>query len=64
MLPLFRDKCKIMYIDTVLYRVECKNVYETMKHDIVRFEWSSDRQHVRYAFREQKEVWRTKITER
>jgi len=39
MLPLFRDKCKIMYIDTVLY-VECKNVYKTMKHDIVRFDMS------------------------
>ncbi|KYN17087.1 hypothetical protein ALC57_10638, partial [Trachymyrmex cornetzi] len=33
MLPLFRDKCKIMYTDTdsLIYRVECEDVYETMK---------------------------------
>jgi len=30
-LPLFRDKCKIMYIntDSLIYCVECEDVYET-----------------------------------
>ena len=40
MLPLFRDKCKLMYIDTVslIYHIECEDVYETMKSsDIARF---------------------------
>ena len=38
--PLFRDKCKIMYTDTdgFIYRVECEDVYETMKHNITRFD--------------------------
>ncbi|KYN09186.1 hypothetical protein ALC57_18699 [Trachymyrmex cornetzi] len=42
MLPLFRDKCKIMYTDTdhLIYRVECEDVYETMKCDISRFDTS------------------------
>ena len=42
MLPLFRDKCKIMYTDTdsLIYRVECEDVYETMKRDIARFDTS------------------------
>ncbi|KYN15671.1 hypothetical protein ALC57_12102 [Trachymyrmex cornetzi] len=42
MLPLFRDKCKIMYTDTdsLIYRVECEDVYVTMKHDIARFDTS------------------------
>ena len=42
MLPLFRDKCKIMYTDTdsLVYNVECENVYETMKRDIARFDTS------------------------
>ncbi|KYN20067.1 hypothetical protein ALC57_07573 [Trachymyrmex cornetzi] len=33
MLPLFRDKCKIMYTDTdsLIYRIECENIYETAK---------------------------------
>jgi len=37
-LSLFRDKCKIMYTDTVLYIVECEDDYETMKCDIAKFE--------------------------
>ena len=36
MLPLFRDKCKIMYTDTdsLIYHIECEDVYEIMKRDI------------------------------
>ena len=42
MIPLFRDKCKIMYIDTdsLIYHMECDNVYNIMKHDINRFNTS------------------------
>ncbi|KYN38697.1 hypothetical protein ALC56_06918 [Trachymyrmex septentrionalis] len=43
MLPLFSDKCKIMYTYTdslLLYRVECEDFYETMKRDIARFDTS------------------------
>ncbi|KYN44967.1 hypothetical protein ALC56_00619 [Trachymyrmex septentrionalis] len=42
MLPLFRDKCKIMYtdIDSLIYRIECEDVYETMKCDIAKFDTS------------------------
>ncbi|KYN23183.1 hypothetical protein ALC57_04403 [Trachymyrmex cornetzi] len=42
MLPLFHDKCKIMYTDTdsLIYRVECENIYETIKRDIARFDTS------------------------
>jgi len=36
MLPLFRNKCKIMYTDSLIYRVE--DVYEVMKRDIARFD--------------------------
>ncbi|XP_018308360.1 uncharacterized protein [Mycetomoellerius zeteki] len=36
MAPLFRDKCKIMYTDTdsLIYHVECDDVYDIMKCDI------------------------------
>ncbi|KYN41653.1 hypothetical protein ALC56_03914 [Trachymyrmex septentrionalis] len=42
MLPLFRDKCKIMYTDTdsLIYRVECEDIYETIKRNIARFDTS------------------------
>ncbi|XP_070165613.1 uncharacterized protein [Polyergus mexicanus] len=42
MLPLYRDKCRIMYIDmdSLIYRVECEDVYENMKRDIDRFDTS------------------------
>ncbi|KAG5329352.1 SETMR methyltransferase, partial [Acromyrmex charruanus] len=37
-LPLFRDKCKIMYTDmytdSLIYHVKCENVYEAIKCDI------------------------------
>ena len=29
MLPLFRDKYKIMYINSLIYHIECEDVYET-----------------------------------
>ncbi|XP_029673716.1 uncharacterized protein LOC115241896 [Formica exsecta] len=39
MVPLYRDKCKIMYTDTdsLIYHIECEDVYENMKRDIARF---------------------------
>ncbi|XP_071632794.1 uncharacterized protein [Temnothorax longispinosus] len=45
MSPLYRDSCKIMYImytdtDSLIYHIECDNTYESMKHDIVRFDTS------------------------
>ncbi|XP_036148161.1 uncharacterized protein LOC118647413 [Monomorium pharaonis] len=42
MLPLYRDKCKVMYTDTdsLIYHVECENIYENMKRDITRFDTS------------------------
>ncbi|KYN29374.1 hypothetical protein ALC57_01186, partial [Trachymyrmex cornetzi] len=42
MSPMFQDKCKIMYTDTdsLIYRIECEDVYETMKRDIARFDTS------------------------
>jgi len=42
MFPIYRDKCKIMYTDTdsLVYHIECDDVYETMKRDINRFDTS------------------------
>ena len=42
MIPLFRDKCKIMYTDTdsLIYNIECDDVYDIMKRDINRFDTS------------------------
>ncbi|KAL6419452.1 hypothetical protein ACFW04_011401 [Cataglyphis niger] len=42
MLPLYRDKREIMYTDTdsLIYRVECEDIYEDMKRDIDRFDTS------------------------
>ncbi|XP_071628361.1 uncharacterized protein [Temnothorax longispinosus] len=41
MLPLYRDKCKVMYTtDSLIYHVECDDVYETMKSDIDKFDTS------------------------
>ena len=41
-IPLYRDKCKIMYMDTdsLIYLLECENVYEDIKRDIARFDTS------------------------
>ncbi|XP_011069295.1 PREDICTED: uncharacterized protein LOC105155092 [Acromyrmex echinatior] len=37
---MYCNKCKIMYTDTdsLIYYIECDNVYETMKRDIVKFD--------------------------
>ncbi|XP_070149772.1 uncharacterized protein [Polyergus mexicanus] len=42
MLPLYRKNCKIMYTDTdsLIYHIECEDVYENMKRDIARFDTS------------------------
>jgi len=33
MAPLFRENCKVMYIDSFFYYIECDNVYDIMKRD-------------------------------
>ncbi|XP_070522390.1 uncharacterized protein [Cardiocondyla obscurior] len=40
--PTFGNKCSVMYTDTdsLLYSVECDDVYKTMKRDIARFDTS------------------------
>jgi len=40
MSPMYRDKCKIMYTDTdsLIYHIECDDVYKNMKRDIARFD--------------------------
>ncbi|XP_011629664.1 uncharacterized protein LOC105422110 [Pogonomyrmex barbatus] len=42
MMLLYRSKCKIMYTDTdsLIYFLECRNIYENMKRDIARFDTS------------------------
>ncbi|KAM0726196.1 hypothetical protein ACS0PU_008277 [Formica fusca] len=42
MVPLYREKCKIMYTDTdsLIYHIECEDVYKNMKRDIARFDMS------------------------
>ncbi|XP_071568779.1 uncharacterized protein [Temnothorax nylanderi] len=42
MSPLYGDKCKVTYTDTdsLIYHIECDDVYENMKDDIVRFDTS------------------------
>ena len=38
-LPLFHEKCKIMYTDSLIYHIECDDdIYAVMKRDINRFE--------------------------
>jgi len=39
---LFREKCKIMYTDTnsLIYHIDCDDVYDIMKRDISRFDTS------------------------
>ncbi|KYN09798.1 hypothetical protein ALC57_18080, partial [Trachymyrmex cornetzi] len=40
MAPVFREKCKIMYTntDSLIYHVECDDIYDVMKRDINRFD--------------------------
>ncbi|XP_071651462.1 uncharacterized protein [Temnothorax longispinosus] len=42
MLPLYREKCKVMYTDTdsLIYHIECDDVYDTMKRDIDKYDTS------------------------
>ncbi|XP_070169344.1 uncharacterized protein [Polyergus mexicanus] len=42
MVPLHREKCKIMYTntDSLIYHIECEDVYKNMKRDIARFDTS------------------------
>ena len=39
-LPIYREKCKIMYIDSFIYHKKCDDVYDAMKRDIARFDMS------------------------
>jgi len=34
MSPIYRNKYKIMYTDSLIYHIECDDVYENMKRDI------------------------------
>jgi len=38
MSPMYRDKCKIIYTDTdsLIYHIECDDVYKNIKRDIAR----------------------------
>jgi len=40
MLPMYHEKCKVMYTDTdsLIYLIECDDVYDIMKRDISRFD--------------------------
>ncbi|KYN06781.1 hypothetical protein ALC62_02262 [Cyphomyrmex costatus] len=51
MTPLFRDRCEIMYTDTdsLIYHIECDDVYETMKRDIDRFDTSDYPANIAYG---------------
>jgi len=40
MLPMYREKYKIMYIDNFIYHKKCDDVYDAMKRDIARFDIS------------------------
>ncbi|XP_024887727.1 uncharacterized protein LOC112464775 [Temnothorax curvispinosus] len=42
MVPLYRDRCRIAYTDTdsLIYSLECEDVYERMKRDVHRFDTS------------------------
>jgi len=40
MLSLYHEKCKIMYIDSLIYHIECDDVYDIMKRDIAKFDTS------------------------
>src|SRR5215469_5589586 len=40
MIPMFRDHCKIMYTntDSLIYNIECNDIYDIMKHNIDKFD--------------------------
>jgi len=37
---LFRENCKVMYTDNLIYYIEYDNIYDIMKRDINRFDTS------------------------
>jgi len=37
---MYCEKCKVMYTDSLIYYIECCDVYEIMKRDISRFDTS------------------------
>jgi len=40
MLPMYREKCKVTYTDSLIYLIEYDYVYDIMKRDISRFDTS------------------------
>jgi len=40
MLPLFHEKCKIMYTTRITLYIKCDDVYDIMKRDIAKFDTS------------------------
>jgi len=42
MASMYRDKCKVMYTDTdsLIYHIECDDMYKNMKRDVSRFDTS------------------------
>ena len=42
MVPLYRDRCRVMYTDTdsLIYHIECEDAYADMRRDISRFDTS------------------------
>ncbi|XP_071575611.1 uncharacterized protein [Temnothorax nylanderi] len=42
MVPLYRDRCRILYTDTdsLIYSLECEDAYDRMRRDIDRFDTS------------------------
>jgi len=42
MLPMYHEQCKVMYtdMDSLIYLIECDDVYDIMKRDISRFDTS------------------------
>jgi len=41
MLPLYREKCEIITdTDSLIYNIECDDVYNVMKRDITKFDTS------------------------
>ena len=43
---MYRDKCKIMYTNSLIYYTECDDVYEIMKRDIARFDTNNSADNV------------------